>query len=65
MKGAQPWRHFDPKLPIRLSARINQMVQKYADGLAWLYQARFAPTELAAKESVWTVLCHEEIPAES
>jgi len=35
------------------------MVQKYPDGLARLYHARFGATELTAKERVWKVLCDD------
>src|ERR1700692_432015 len=35
------------------------MIQKYGDGLAQLYHARFEATELAAKERVWKVLCRD------
>lgn len=35
------------------------MVEPDAEGLARLYQARFAPADAAAKERVWTILCRD------
>jgi SAM-dependent methyltransferase len=35
------------------------MAANDAEGLARLYQARFAPSEIAAKDRVWTILCKD------
>jgi SAM-dependent methyltransferase len=35
------------------------MATNDAEGLSRLYQARFAPSEVAAKDRVWTVLCKD------
>jgi|SRR5208282_1337871 len=35
------------------------MAENDADGLARLYQARFGPAEIAAKDRVWAILCKD------
>jgi SAM-dependent methyltransferase len=37
----------------------REVVENDAEGLARLYQARFAPAEVAAKERVWAILCKD------
>src|SRR5260370_42477174 len=35
------------------------MATNDAEGLSRLYEARFAPSEVAAKDRVWTILCKD------